>query len=68
MELIKESLEKWGEVIIRTASGQVFELHLGDTTFDAGNRVIKFTSADSQYLIDGDSVEVARMHVSHAGE
>lgn len=65
MELIKEYLEKWGEVIIRTSSGQVFELHIGDTSFDKENRVIKFTSADSKYVMDGDSIEVVQMHASH---
>lgn len=68
MELVKQALGEWGEVIIVTSSGQAFELHTGDTTFDTTNRVIKFTSSDAKYLIDGDSIEIVKMHYSHAGE
>ncbi len=65
MELIQESLAQWGELSIYTASGQVFELHSGDTTFDTSSRVIRFTSADAKYIIDGDAVDVVKMHYSH---
>lgn len=65
LEVIEEQLKRWGEVMIRTASGEEFELHLGDTTIDREKRLISFRSADSEYILDGDSVERVKMHWSH---
>ncbi|MBE3597513.1 MAG: hypothetical protein IMX02_01445 [Limnochordaceae bacterium] len=65
MEIIQEQLKRWGEVIVRTTSGQVFEFHLGDTTFDTARRVITFRGPDAEYVIDGDAIESFKMHWSH---
>jgi len=65
LDVIQEQLKRWGEVMIRTASGEEFELHLGDTTIDTEKRLISFRSADSEYILDGDSVERVKMHWSH---
>jgi len=64
LDVIQEQLKRWGEVMIRTASGEEFELHLGDTTIDTEKRLISFRSADSEYILDGDSVERVKMHWS----
>ncbi|WP_054950677.1 hypothetical protein [Numidum massiliense] len=68
MEFVKQALDEWGEIIIQTSSGQSFELHTGDTTFDTDQRVIQFTASNAKFFIDGDSVEILKMHFSHAGE
>jgi len=65
MEALHEKLKEWGELIITTDAGDTFEIHLGDTTFDTENRVIKFTTPDAKYVIAGDTIESARMHFSH---
>jgi hypothetical protein len=65
METVQAELCKWGEAIITTSSGQTFELHSGDTTFDTEARVIRFKSSSAHFVIDGDSVEVIQLHFSH---
>lgn len=65
METIEELLKRWGELIVTTSGGQTFELHLGDTTFDAGRRVITFKSSGAEFILDGDSIESVQMHYSH---
>lgn len=37
MESVQERLKLWGELIITTASGEMYEIHLGDTSFDLHN-------------------------------
>lgn len=63
MELVQKELQAWGEVIVRTGGGQRFELHLGDSQFDTEARVIRLQGPSSNYVIDGDSVEVIEMHL-----
>lgn len=65
MELVQQQLKEWGEIMITTASGATFELHLGDTTFDFENRVILLKAPDSQYVIDGDAVDYIYKHYGH---
>lgn len=62
MEFVEQQLKEWGEIIVITAAGSQFELHLGDTTFDLENRVIHLQTRDAQYVIDGDSVESITKH------
>lgn len=62
MEFVQKELQAWGEIIIRTDGGQTFELHIGDTEFDMENRVIRLKAPNSQFVIDGDSVEVIEKH------
>lgn len=66
MELVQKELQAWGEVIIVTASGKKFELHLGDTQFDMDNRVIRLQTPTAKFVIDGDSIDVVEMHLGHA--
>lgn len=65
MEVVQQQLKEWGEIMITTSGGATFELHLGDTTFDAENRLIMLKSPDAQYVIDGDSVEFVKKHYGH---
>lgn len=66
MEMVQKELQAWGEIIIVTASGSKFELHLGDTQFDYEDRVIRLQSTSQKYAIDGDSIEIIEMHLGHA--
>lgn len=65
MEQVQELLAQWGEIIITTSGGQSFELHLGDTEFDTGERLIRLQTPDARYIIDGDSVESVTQHYGH---
>lgn len=65
MEFVEQQLKEWGELIITTAGGSTFELHLGDTEFDLENRVIQLKAPDARYVIDGDSVESITKHYGH---
>lgn len=65
LELVKAELEHWGEIIVTTSAGERYELHLGDTTFDMEQRLIRLKSSDSQFVIDGDSIEAVEKHYGH---
>lgn len=65
METVHAELKGWGEIIITTEGGEEFEIHLGDTTFDFNARIITLKTPDSDYVIDGDSVESIRKHYGH---
>ena len=65
MEFVEQQLKEWGEIIIYTAGGATFELHLGDTKFDYDNRVIHLKAPDSLFVIDGDAVESVTKHYGH---
>ncbi len=68
MEAVEKRLKKWGELIITTASGEMYEIHHGDTSFDTEQRVIKLETPQADYLIDGDSVENIKQHYGHKVE
>lgn len=68
MESVHEQLKQWGELIITTDAGDTYEIHLGDTTFDVDKRLIKFTTPDAEYVIEGDSVESVKKHFSHEAD
>ncbi|MDI3270063.1 MAG: hypothetical protein QJR00_05095 [Bacillota bacterium] len=68
LKVLEEELQRWGEVIVRTASGAMFEFHRGDTQIDHENNLIRFKSSDAQWIIDGNSLEVLKMHWSHPEE
>jgi hypothetical protein len=65
MEDVQNELKRWGELIIRTAAGDNFEIHLGDTEFDLQARMIKLKTPGAEYLIAGDSVESLKKHYGH---
>lgn len=68
MEAVERELQDWGELIITTSSGEVYEIHLGDTTFDTTSRVIKLSTPQAEYLIDGDAVENIKKHYGHRAD
>lgn len=65
MEFVEEQLKEWGEIIIHTAGGSTFELHMGDTKFDYDKRMIHLKASDAQFVIDGDEVEAITKHYGH---
>lgn len=65
MEAVQKELQHWGELLITTAGGQHFEIHLGDTEFDLQNRVIRLRTPSAHFVIDGDSIETIQMHYGH---
>lgn len=65
LELVKAELEQWGEIIVTTAAGERYELHLGDTTFDMEQQIIRLKSSDSHFVIDGTSIEAIEKHYGH---
>ena len=68
LETVQKELQSWGEIIITTSSGEVYEIHLGDTEFDLDKRLITLKTPDAVYLIDGDSVENVKKHYGHKVE
>lgn len=68
LEMVQQQLQSWGEIIITTGAGEVFELHLGDTEFDLDNRTITLQTPQAQYVIDGDDVASVTKHYGHRGE
>lgn len=65
MEVVKKELEQWGELMISTANGAQYEIHLGDTEFDFENRVIRLKTPTALFEIDGDTVEAIEKHYGH---
>lgn len=65
METVKAELERWGEILVTTAAGQGYELHLGDTEFDLKTRLIYLKTPAADFVIDGDSVESVKKHYGH---
>lgn len=62
MEDVEHELKAWGEVIVTTAAGESYELHLGDTRFDGDKRTIMLKTPHGDHLIDGDAVENIKKH------
>lgn len=65
MEAVQEELRKWGELLITTAAGEGYEIHLGDTEFDLSARVIRLKTPASDVVIAGDSIEAIQKHYGH---
>lgn len=68
MEFVQSELQQWGELLITTDSGQKYEIHLGDTTFDTNTRMIRIKGEHSDYVIEGDAVAAIEKHYGHAVE
>jgi hypothetical protein len=65
MEAVKQELQSWGELLITTAAGESFEIHLGDTEFDMDARVLRLKTPNAEFVIVGDSVESIQKHYGH---
>lgn len=68
MEIVHEMLQEWGELIVTTAGGQSFEIHLGDTQFDMDRRLIILKGPKATYVIDGDAIETITKHYGHPSD
>lgn len=68
LETVHELLQEWGELIITTAAGDRYEIHLGDTKFDMEQRLLILRSPHAIHVIDGDSVESVTQHYGHVKE
>lgn len=66
LELLQEELKQWGELIITTATGDTFEIHLGDTLkFDTQRNVLHLNTPEAQYMINADGIEEVKKHFGH---
>ncbi len=65
MESVQQELQSWGELLIHTAAGEEYEIHLGDTEFDTQNRVIRLKTPHADFVIAGDSVDAIQKHYGH---
>jgi len=64
--ILQDELKQWGELIITTATGNTFEIHLGDNLkFDTQQNVLHLTTPESMYIIGGGSIEEVKKHYGH---
>lgn len=68
MEIVHEELKNWGELIVVTDGGKTFEIHLGDTTFDYDNRLIRLKTPQAEHVLPGDSIDNITKHYGHQVE
>ncbi len=61
-KLVKENLQKSGEVMIKTSDGDKFELHLHNTRFDDENEVVIIDAATQTYWISGKEIVYMWIH------
>ena len=66
LDVLQEELKQWGELIITTANGDTFEIHLGDTLeFDTQKNTLHLTTPEAMYIIEGSSIEEVKKHYGH---
>lgn len=68
LEIVHELLQEWGELIITTAAGDRFEIHLGDTKFDMERRLLTLRAPQATHVIDGDAIENVTKHYGHRAD
>ena len=65
VEKIAEILRRHGEVLVYTASGECWEVHLGDDP-ELLNEGIRFTTGDNEtHLIAYEHIERVSYHKAH---
>ncbi|UOF89072.1 hypothetical protein LSG31_14185 [Fodinisporobacter ferrooxydans] len=65
VEILKDDLKRWGEVIITTGS-ETFEIHSGDNVqFDTENNLIRLSAPDAEYIICGNHIGFVKKHFGH---
>lgn len=63
---VKELLNEKGEIIVTMDSGERFELHKWDVSFDEfGDGVMEWDTGDQQFMLDAEAVESVEVHASH---
>ena len=61
-EQVKSLLQKAGELMIRVADGETFELHLHNTKFDDQKKAIILETGVETYWINADQVVFVWLH------
>ncbi len=61
-ELVKEELERSGELMVKMDSGDTFELHKHNTEFDDSNGVIRINGSDETIWIPAEKIEQWWIH------
>lgn len=61
-EIIKKILKESGEVMIKTADGKEFELHLHNTEFDDSNKLIVVDTGTEKYWILSEEIIYLWIH------
>ena len=59
---VKRALKQSGELMIKVADGQTFELHLHNTKFEDRNKMIVLDAGAETYWINGDEVVYMWVH------
>jgi len=62
VKTIKQALDEKGELMIKTDSGEVFELHKHNVTFEESAGLIHIDGGDELYWIDASKVEYYWIH------
>ena len=66
-DYLVRALEKWGEIVIRTASGQTWEVHAGDEPiFEPFG--IAFRTPDAEHLILYEHIERVTTHRANGAD
>lgn len=61
-ELIKNALQEKGELMIKSDTGEKFELHKHNVTCDDSNKIIKIDGADKVFWVDPAKVSYYWIH------
>jgi hypothetical protein len=59
---VKNALQKSGELMIKAADGQTFELHLHNVTFDDANELVVLDAGTETYWIKGQDIIYMWVH------
>ncbi|MEM0476565.1 MAG: hypothetical protein QW367_02925 [Candidatus Aenigmatarchaeota archaeon] len=61
-EALKRAVEEFGEVMIKTDSGDTFELHKHNVTFDDTTKTIRIDAVSEIFWIDAEKIEYYWIH------
>lgn len=61
-ENVRDLLRKVGELMIKTADGETFELHLHNVEFDDVHKLIKIDAAAETFWVNGEEIVYAWIH------
>ena len=61
-ELVKERVLNDGELMVKTETGDTFELHRHNTEWDDENGIIKINGSDETIWIVGEKIEQWWIH------
>lgn len=61
-ELIKKALDEKGELMIKSDTGEKFELHKHNVTYDDENKMIKIDAANQIFWVDPEKISYYWIH------